>query len=107
VGEHLHEMTLDDWRTTIQQNAVAERTFVAMHPDVPPHFHRLFRAAAERPRARGLGRHLTWLFREPRGSIGRRVWQSADIWYRQQLAPHFLAAWDAAGDPIHALADGR
>lgn len=96
IGEHLHEMTLDGWRANVARIAPTEREFVAKHPEIPAYFHDLFTAAAERPPARGLGRRVTWLFREPRGHLGTRVWRSADIWYRQQLAPHFLSAWEAA-----------
>jgi hypothetical protein len=36
--------------------------------------------------------------RVPRGTplLGEWVWENADIFYRQQLAPPFLAAWQDA-----------
>lgn len=100
-AEHLHAMTLESWRRRVPRIAVAERAFVRRYPDVSPHFYELFRTAAEGPQLRGRGarlathvpRHVPWL--------GRRVWLSADLWYRQQLAPAFLSAWDAAADDPH------
>jgi len=97
VVEHLHEMTLDDWRANVARIARSERAFVAKHPEMAPHFHEVFSTAAARPPANGRGRHLLPFVRNPDGWLGDRVWRSADIWYRQQLAPHFLAAWAHAG----------
>jgi hypothetical protein len=30
--------------------------------------------------------------------LGRRVWASVDLAYKQALAPHFLAAWEEASN---------
>ena len=77
--------------------AFAEHAFVSMHPELEPYFHRLFGHAAERePALAARGRHLIgWL---PRRFplLGARAWSSADLYYRQQLAPDFLAAWAEA-----------
>ncbi len=96
VVEHLHEMTLEGWRGKMTWLAQSERAFTAKHPEMAPHFHEFFAYAAQRPPANGRGRHLMRFFHTPEGWLGERVWASADIWYRQQLAPHFLREWDAA-----------
>jgi len=103
IVEHLHVMTLEGWRKKAIWLAHSERAFTAKHPEMPPHFYEFFCYAAERPRAAGRGRHLMRFVRSPDGWLGDRVWRSADIWYRQQLAPHFLAAWEAAGDDAAAV----
>lgn len=94
VVEHLRVMDLDFWRSKMPRLAAAERAFVGLHPEVPPYFHRLFSQAARMPPARGRGARL--LRAVPRGLpwLGPRVWTSADLYYRQALAPDFLAAWD-------------
>lgn len=102
VGEHLHQLTFESWHGRAAHLATVERAFVEKHPDVPPFFHEQFATAASRPPASGRGRHLLWLFRAPRGRVGEYVWGSADMWYRQQLAPSFLAVWDAADEAAPA-----
>ena len=96
VAEHLHPMDLDFWKRRVARIAVSERQFVAIHPEVPPYFFELFSAAAARSRASGRGRLLArWM---PRRFpwLGIRVWSSVDVFYRQALAPYFLAAWESA-----------
>jgi GT2 family glycosyltransferase len=97
-AEHLHHMDLDFWRRRVRRTAVSERRFTELHPDVPPHFHRLFTAAMSRRRARGRGVRLARLVPPWVPVLGTRVWASVDAFYTQALAPDFLAAWEAAGD---------
>jgi GT2 family glycosyltransferase len=97
-AEHLHAQTLSDWRARMATVAAAERRFVARHPDVPAHFHRLLSDAARRPRSRGRGVALLGLVSPRVPWLGPRVWHSADLRFRQELAPAFLAAWAAAED---------
>jgi GT2 family glycosyltransferase len=94
VVEHLREMDLPFWRSKMGRLAAAERAFVEKHPEIPPYFKHLFEDAARRPAARGLGRRL--IKRVPRRTpyLGPRVWTSADLFYRQALAPAFLEAWN-------------
>jgi GT2 family glycosyltransferase len=94
VVDHLREVTLDFWRSRMARAAMAEREFVRKHPEVEPYFFNMYSAALEHPPARGRGRHL--IRRVPRRLplIGERVWTSADIYFRQQLAPPFLEAWE-------------
>jgi len=97
VGEHLHRPTLDDWRTRMEMVGQAERRFVDKHPDVEPYFHDMLSRAAAAPAARGRAAPLIrWL---PRSFpvLGELAWSSADLLYRQQLAPPFLRGWEAAG----------
>ena len=96
-GDHLHAVTLESYRRRMAEVAPVERRFVAAHPDVEPYFHDLFRRAAARPRASGrLAPLVRWV---PPGVpwLGPRAWRSADHYFAQELAPAFLAAWDAAG----------
>jgi GT2 family glycosyltransferase len=94
VVDHLRPVTLEDWKERVRRLAVAERTFVGLHPEVEPYFRRKFESALEEPPASGRGAFLArWV---PRRApwVGPRAWISRDLHYRQALAPHFLAAWD-------------
>jgi GT2 family glycosyltransferase len=96
VVDHLRPVTLDTWKERVRRLAVAERTFVSLHPEIEPYFHDKFASALELPRASGRGVRLArWV---PRGApwIGPRAWISRDVYFRQALAPHFLAAWQEA-----------
>jgi GT2 family glycosyltransferase len=112
VVDHLHPMTLDFWRKRVRRTAVSERRFVALHPEVQPWFRNMFTDAVAQPRSRGRGVPL--LGKVPRGvpGLGTAVWTSADLYFRQQLAPHFLHAWEQAEaaepgeDPLSADASG-
>ena len=93
--EHLREMDLDFWRQKVGRLARVEKTFVKKHPEIPPYFYNLFRTAAERPPARGRGRSLIRWVGRSFPWLGPRAWESADLYYRQALAPLFLEAWDS------------
>jgi GT2 family glycosyltransferase len=97
VVDHLrHDATVDFWKRKMRLLAQTERRFCTVHPEVSPWFHHKFLDAVSCPPARERGvkvlrflpRWVPWL--------GSRAWTSADLWWRQQLAPHFLAAWDEA-----------
>jgi GT2 family glycosyltransferase len=94
VVDHLRPATLESWKERVRTLAAAERSFVAIHPEVEPYFHRKFAGALEWPRASGRGVRLArWL---PRWVpwLGPRAWLSRDLYFRQALAPHFLAVWE-------------
>jgi glycosyltransferase involved in cell wall biosynthesis len=94
IGEHLHRPDLDRWKARMEVQAGAEREWARLHPEQTPYFHSRFAAAMEAPPSRG---RMRWLLRwVPRTTpvIGERVYRRVDLYFRQQLAPSFLAAWD-------------
>jgi hypothetical protein len=97
VVEHLRfDMTLDLWKDRVRLIAVRERALVNLHPELDPWFHRIFTNAASRPPARGRGRHLIGFVPKWVPLLGPHAWRSADLYWKQALAPHFLAAWEEA-----------
>ena len=100
VVNHWRTMTVEQWQVRAPRLAVSEWRFCERHPDVPPWFQQLFATAAAHPpggrrsaaAARVIPRRIPWL--------GPLVWKRATLHWRQQIAPQFLAAWDAvaAGD---------
>lgn len=104
--DHLRPMTLEFWQRRARRVAVSELQFVHMHPEVPPYFQRLFARAASLPTARGRGRHLAGIIPAWLPWLGPKVWTSLDLYFKQQIAPHFLEAWEeavrdgVAGGPI-------
>jgi glycosyltransferase involved in cell wall biosynthesis len=96
VGDHLHATTLEEWHGHVALVASSEWRFVQKHPELEPWFLKLFRAAADEPRARGLLARLAPLVPPGAPWIGPRVWASVDRRYRQALAPSFLEAWERA-----------
>lgn len=107
VAEHAHPVRLDEWRRRMAATAAAERRWVELHPELPAYFHDKFAEAAARRRSRGVGRAaLGWLPRRL-PVLGPRSWSSADLYYRQQLAPAFLEAWrQLDGDARSASSGG-
>lgn len=96
VVDHSREMTIADWKVRAPRLAVSEWVFCGMHPDVPPWFWRKFSEAAAKPPARGRAARLTPIVPRRTPWLGHRIWQRADLYWRQQIAPPFLSAWDAA-----------
>jgi GT2 family glycosyltransferase len=100
--EHDHAATIEGWRERMKVVAAAERRFTEKHPDVEPYFLPRFEHLATLPPAHGRGAKLArWIPRDA-PLIGRPVWQSADVYYGQQLAPAFLDAWRASGRPTES-----
>jgi GT2 family glycosyltransferase len=101
VTEHVHPMTVEQWKQRAARVAVAEREFVRLHPDVPPYFYNLFSDAARCPPPRGLGARLVGVIPRRTPIVGKRVWRSADAVWRRALAEPFMAAWErgAAAPP--------
>jgi GT2 family glycosyltransferase len=96
LAEHLHPQSLADWRQRVRLIAAAERRFCERHPHAKPYFHDVFAEALASGQASGRGALLAGLVSPRMPWIGGRVWASVDMWNRQQLAPEFMTAWDAA-----------
>jgi GT2 family glycosyltransferase len=94
VVDHLREMTPEFWIKRARRVAVSEHTFVALHPDVEPYFHRIFSHVTTLPPASGRGRLLAPFVGPGVPWLGPRVWTSVDLYYKQMLAPHFLDEWE-------------
>ena len=105
-------MTLEFWKEKARRMAAAERQFVTKHPEMEPWFHKKFSAAARRPPLRGRAMRLAPYVPRWVPWLGPKVWENARRTYWQELAPHFLEAWDeAASGPMStewmaASADG-
>ena len=93
-AEHLHEMTLESLKARAPRMAAAERAFCEKHPEIPPYFLTMFRAAASAPAPHGRLARLAPLVPPRTPLLGPRVWGSVDARFRQALAPHFLRAWE-------------
>ncbi len=106
AAQHLHAMDLDFWKGRVERIAASEREFVRKHPDVPAYFHDLFTRAAAAPAVGPAGDRLAWLVPRRIPLVGPFVWARADLFYRQQLAKPFLAAWAAAEERLEPQAPG-
>ena len=96
-AEHLHKPDLERWRARMTIQAAAERAWIERYPEESPYFHDRFASAVAMGERRGrLGRALLPRVK-PDTRLGRRAWESADVYFRQQLGRPFLAAWDQAG----------
>jgi GT2 family glycosyltransferase len=97
VGEHLHQPQLELWKSRMGKIAQAERRWIEAHPDQQPYFHSMFSSALDCPPANGRRGRLL-MHRIPRDFplVGRRIWANGDLYFRQQLAPAFLEAWESA-----------
>lgn len=93
--EHLREMDLEFWKQKVGRLARVEKVFVTKHPEIAPYFHDMFSSAAAGPAARGRGRALIKLVPRSLPWLGEKAWSSADLYYRQALAPIFLEAWES------------
>jgi GT2 family glycosyltransferase len=96
VVDHLRSMTLEFWKKRARRVAAAEHTFTRLHPEREPWFHTLFTEATRTPAAGKSSERLARLVPPGTPWLGPRVWGKLDLYYKQALAPHFLAAWDEA-----------
>jgi GT2 family glycosyltransferase len=96
VVDHVRPMTLDFWTKRVRRVAAAEHTFTRVHPEREPWFHGKFTEAMQRPPASRLSERLARFVRPGTPWLGPRVWSNLDAYYKQALAPHFLAAWSEA-----------
>ena len=103
-------LAADDARRLQARAADARRHRVAVHastrtsPVVSPDVQR---CAVARPVARGRAGAGAASCRRGFRGLAERVWFNADVYWRQQIAPHFLASWDAAlrGAPASSQPD--
>src|SRR5213079_2509092 len=77
IVDHWRPMTVEVWQKRAGMLAATEWQFTRKHPDVPPHFHRMFAHAASLPpsgrRARELARYVPeWV-----PWLGPKVWKAA------------------------------
>jgi GT2 family glycosyltransferase len=96
VVDHWRVMTVADWQARAPRLATSEWRFCALHPEVPPWFHRMFAEAVALPAGGQRSAAMTRLVPLRTPWLGRWVWARAGLYWRQQIAPPFLAAWDAA-----------
>lgn len=101
-AEHLHPVTLEQWRKRAAMIAASELRFVRKHAEVRPYFLDLFQSATTEPARRGRAARLAPIVPRRVPWLGPRVWSSVDAQYRRELAPDFLAAWRAAEAAEHA-----
>ncbi len=96
VVDHWRPMTVDIWRARAPMLAATEWQFCRLHPDIPPWFRNKFANAL---RSRRAGRWAPAAVRViPWGLpyLGPLVWERAGLYWLQQIAPAFLAAWEEA-----------
>ena len=109
IVDHVrYDATLDSWREKMRRLAFTERQFTALHPELEPWFFNMFTWAASKPAAKGRGRHVAWIVSRDFPWLGKRAWDSADLYWKQQLAPRFLEAWNEFaehGDGVQADPD--
>lgn len=96
AGEHMNEMTIETMRARMPMMASSERAFCAKHPEIPPYFFNMFSQAAARPPAPHRLAGLARVVPPDAPVLGRRVWESVDARFRQELAPDFMRAWEDA-----------
>lgn len=95
--EHVHPVTVEDWKRRAAAVAESERVFVRLHPEVDPYFHRLFSPAAAWPAPpNGRGARLVGVVPEWVPWLGPRVHSSAGATWRYALAKEFMDGWERA-----------
>jgi len=101
VVDHWRPMTVEHWQARAPRLAISEWQFCQLHPDFEPWFQRMFADAARRPPGGRKAARVAGLVPRWVPGLGPLVWERAGIHWRQQIAPHFLAAWEAAkaGEP--------
>lgn len=95
-AEHLHPTDLESWKRRMATVAVAERRFCSEHPEVAPYFYNMFALAQRRPPSRGRLAGLARWIPKRMPLLGPKVWNGADWYFPQQLAPAFMASWNSA-----------
>jgi GT2 family glycosyltransferase len=101
IVEHWREMTIEHWQARAPRLAVSEWRFCQLHPEISPYFAQKFGEAAAVPAGGRRAAAMTRLVPRSTPWLGPLLWRRADLYWRQQIAPHFMRAWDAAerGEP--------
>jgi GT2 family glycosyltransferase len=106
-AEHLHQPELERWKGRMLTQAAAERAWITRYPDEDPYFYSRFGAALRLgPRRGRLGQALLPYVPRSAPFIGERVWQNADVYFRQQLGRPFVDAWEAQERAERAASSG-
>lgn len=96
IVDHWRTMTVGDWQARAPRLALSEWRFCQLHPEVRPWFQTMFAdAAAVAPGGRRSAA-VTRLIPPRTPWLGPLIWSRAGLHWRQQIAPAFLAAWQAA-----------
>jgi len=98
IVDHLRPMTIEFWRKRARRLGAAERRMVEMHPEMEARMRSMFERAAAQPPARGRGARLYPYVPRTLPWLGPRVYESTDLFFKQALAPEFLAGWEEAGN---------
>lgn len=104
VVDHWRPMTVEIWQDRARLLAAAERQFCTLHPELEPWFWRRFTEANVLAPQRGRAVRLARMVPRRTPWLGPLVWNLADLYWRQQIAPFFLQAWDDSA-PVPAQAE--
>jgi GT2 family glycosyltransferase len=107
IVDHWRPMSVEVWRSRAPMLAAAEWRFRELHPDFEPWFHPMFSDAMQWPNVSDRASRLARFVPMKTPWLGKAVWDRAGLYWRQQIAPPFLAAWDraAAGETVDAQPD--
>jgi GT2 family glycosyltransferase len=96
IVDHWRPMSIEVWQSRAPMLAAAEWRFSQLHPDCEPWFQPMFADAVRWPKVSNRGARLARFVPMRTPWLGTAVWGRAGLYWRQQIAPHFLAAWDRA-----------
>lgn len=102
VCDHLVAVTLESFQARMPRLAASEFAFTRRWPEADAYFHDLFAPFAATALASGRGRWLIRLVPRATPRLGNYVWNSADAYYCQRLAPRFMAEWQRLQDRCDA-----
>jgi cellulose synthase/poly-beta-1,6-N-acetylglucosamine synthase-like glycosyltransferase len=96
IVDHWRPMSVGVFKQRLPMLAATELQFTQLHPEVTPWYHQMFSEALTHGPAGVKARRLAGVVPPGLPWLGRRVWDAADLQWRQELAPTFMAAWDEA-----------
>jgi len=98
VGYHLHPYDWCALTRRYRSRGSAERQMAEKHDWFEPFFRGRIQDAQRHPRMSSVWPVLADKLPSRPQRLRRRVDERANIWYHQQLAPHFLGAWNGRDD---------